>query len=240
MGSSETVTITVVGTDGKLTASGHLCATTSTIHMQASSSNMVTYQWYRNNQLMSGQTADSLQTSQDGQYWAVLAQQPLDCVSLANTLSIVRSTAVQATIQSATGSHRLCPQDSLRLTGSGGVQYTWQKDGQLINGIAGPQYQVRVAGTYSLTAIDADGCMGVSAPFSIEQIPPVTVTLDSVPAICGVNVPVITLNGSPPGSEYAGAGIAEAEFSPLRAGVGNHALTYTVKAAPECAGTVVT
>ncbi|WP_420147272.1 gliding motility-associated C-terminal domain-containing protein, partial [Spirosoma sp.] len=62
--------------------------------------------------------------------------------------------------------------------------------------------------------------------------------LDSIPGVCGPNSPISTLKGSPPGGEFAGVGVTENEFSPTLAGVGDHSVTYTVKAAPECAGTV--
>ena len=237
-GNSQTVTINMAGVAGKLSAVGHLCATSGSVRMLITSTEPATYQWYRNGQIVPNQTTDSLPANQEGRYWAVLTQQPLGCVSRTDTVSLVRSVAVQAALQSATGSHRLCPKDSLQLTGSGGVSYTWQRDGQVIAGATGANYRANMAGTYSLTAIDADGCTSASASFVVEQIPPVMVTLDSVPAVCGTNVPIITLKGSPPGGEYAGAGVSEADFSPGQAGIGNHVLTYTVKSAPECTGTV--
>ncbi|GAB3887195.1 hypothetical protein GCM10028825_17780 [Spirosoma agri] len=241
-GNSPGVIITVVGAEGKLSTSGHLCATTGSVQINMSGSTDVTYQWYMNGQAMSGKTTDSVTTSQPGKYWIVLTQQPTGCVFRTDTVGIDRSAAVQAAIQSATGSHRLCPQSSLALTGSGGVAYAWQKDGQTLSSIAtsDANYSATAAGVYSLTATDAYGCTGISTAFTVEQIPPVTVTLDSIPDMCGTNVPIVTLIGSPPGGEYTGNGVAEAQFSAQKAGVGQHSVAYTVKAAPECVGTVAT
>jgi gliding motility-associated-like protein len=237
-GNSESVIITVAGADGKLSPTGHLCATTGSVRMQVVGSTDVTYQWYKNGQSLSGQTTDSMVISQPGKYWTVLTLQPLGCISRTDTLSIERSPAVQAVIQSATGSHRLCPQESLALVGSGGVSYSWQKDGQALTGTTDPNYKAIAAGVYSLTATDTYGCTGVSANFVVEQIPPITVKLDTIPDMCGINVPVVTLLGSPPGGEYNGPGVTEAAFDARTAGVGEHVVTYTVKAAPECTGII--
>ena len=69
---------------------------------------------------------------------------------------------------------------------------------------------------------------------------PVSIFLDSIPGVCGPNVPVHTLMATPPGGTFAGPGVAENTFSPKLAGIGNHAVTYTVRAAPECAAVVAT
>ncbi|UHG92685.1 gliding motility-associated C-terminal domain-containing protein [Spirosoma oryzicola] len=239
-GNSEPVTIRVVGAEGKLFAGGHLCATTGSVQMKVVGSTDAAYQWYQNGQPLSGKTADSITVSQPGNYWVALKQQSTGCVTRTDTFAANRSPAVQALIQSATGSQRLCPQSTMALTGSGGISYSWQKDGQLLSGITDPTYTATTAGVYSLTATDTYGCTGTASDFVLEQIPPVTVTLDSIADMCGTNVPMVALQGSPPGGEYAGVGVAESEFNAQTAGVGNHVVTYTVKAAPECPGTVAT
>jgi gliding motility-associated-like protein len=91
-----------------------------------------------------------------------------------------------------------------------------------------------------VTAIDGFGCTGISPPFVVVAVPPVTVQFDSIPGVCGPNVPTYTLRGSPAGGVFAGPGVTSDTFSPKSAGVGNHALTYTVKPAPECQGVATT
>ncbi|QJW91960.1 gliding motility-associated C-terminal domain-containing protein [Spirosoma taeanense] len=235
---SKPIKINVVSLDGGLKTTGHLCATTGSVTIRAASDPGVTYQWYRDGRLMANQRLDSLVITQAGRYQAVMTHATLGCIYRSQPLTIARSPVVQASIQSATGFNRLCPQDSLAMEGKGGLQYIWQLDGQVIAGATSTTYRAKTVGSYIVTAIDADGCRGVSTPFVVVAIPPVTVSFDSIPGVCGPNAPVLTLKGSPPGGEFAGIGVAETEFSPERAGVGNHKLTYTVKAAPECAGTV--
>ncbi|WP_338870731.1 gliding motility-associated C-terminal domain-containing protein [Spirosoma sp. SC4-14] len=237
-GNSQPIQVQVVGAVGKLNASGHLCATTGSIAIDVTGSTGVTYQWYFNGQAMSGKTTDTIQTLTPGKYWVALTQQSTGCVTRTDTVAIDRSAAVRAVIQTQNGSHKICPQESLLLTGSGGMSYVWGKDGQVLSGVTTAQYSVKAAGVYSLTATDIYGCTGESEDLVVEQIPPVTVTLDSIPAMCGTNVAAINLIGSPSGGDYAGAGVYEGQFNAQTAGIGSHLITYTVKPAPECAGTV--
>lgn len=239
-GNSQPIRIQVVGATGKLNAVGHLCATTGSIAINVIGSTDATYQWYFDGQAMSGKTTDAIQTTNPGKYWVALTQQSTGCVTRTDTVALDRSAAVQAVIQTQSGSHKICPQESLLLTGSGGVSYIWKKDGQVLSDVTTAQYSTKTAGIYSLTATDTYGCTGESTGFVVEEVPPVTVALDSIPDMCGTNVSVVNLIGSPPGGEYAGIGVSEGQFNAQIAGVGNHVITYTVKPAPECAGTVAT
>jgi len=239
VGNSETLTVKVLGSDAKLGSDGHLCATSGVVSMSVQTTETnVTYQWYRNGIPLSIQTGVSTSVAQGGNYWAVLLHRTLGCISRTDTARITRSAAVSAVVRSNSGFNRLCPDESLSLLGSGGVEYAWQRDGQLISGATSAQYSASATGAYTITATDLFGCTGVSARLGLVPVPPVRVTLDSLPPVCGANAPVYTLQGSPAGGEYAGPGLQGSEFSPLRAGVGNFVLTYTVKPAPECVGTV--
>jgi len=239
VGNSETLKVNVLGSDAKLATYGHLCATSGMVSMsiQTTETN-VSYQWYRNGIPLSVQTGVSSSVAQEGTYWAVLLHRTLGCISRTDTARITRSAAVSAVVKSNSGFDRLCPNENLSLLGSGGVEYLWQRDGQPINGATTAQYSASATGNYVVTATDLFGCTGVSAPLTLVPVPPVVVTLDSLPPVCGANASAYTLRGSPAGGEYAGTGLLGSEFSPGRAGVGNFVLTYTVKPAPECMGTV--
>lgn len=239
-GNSQSVIINVVGNSASLSTTGHLCATTGSVRLTAAGEPGVTYQWYRNDQLLPAQTTDSLRVTEAGRYQAVLMQAQLGCVARTDVSTVVRSSAVQATIRSGTGQNRICPLDSLPLEGSGGLGYAWQRNGQPMAGGTGAQVRAKIAGSYVVTATDVHGCTGVSTPFLTVQLPTPAVLFDSIPPVCGPDVPAYILTGSPQGGDFAGTGLIGAEFSPKRAGIGNHRLTYSVKAAPECAGTVAT
>jgi gliding motility-associated-like protein len=238
VGNSQTVTIKVIGKEATLTESGHLCAASGSVKLAVTSDSDVIYQWFRNDLRLTGQVADSIRTSQEGRYRAVLTYTTLGCTVRSGTLTLSRSAPVQATVRSVSGLNRICPQALLPLTATGGVRYVWQQDGQVISSPGTAQYQSPSAGTFIVTAIDTFGCEGVSPPLVIEPVPPVTVRFDSIPGVCGPNVPVYTLRGEPAGGEFSGPGVIDGTFSAQSAGVGKHILTYTVKAAPECDGTI--
>ncbi|MBC3789090.1 gliding motility-associated C-terminal domain-containing protein [Spirosoma utsteinense] len=238
VGNSQTITVRVVGQEATLGETGHLCATTGTVDLAVTNDTGVVYQWYRNDVLLAGRVSDSVRVEQEGRYRAGLTYTRSGCTVSSNTLSLARSAAVQATLTSTTGINRLCPQDSLPLLAGGGTQYIWERDGQVIAGATTAQYRTPAGGTFILTAIDENGCRGVSTPLVIVPVPPVTVRFDSIPGVCGPDVPAYTLRASPPGGEFDGPGVIDDTFSARSAGVGNHPLTYTVKPAPECAGTV--
>ena len=188
--------------------------------------------------MLAGQTTDSLRVFQPGQYSVRATNLRFGCVKNGDPLTISRSAAVTATIQSSTKFNDICPNDSLQLEASGGVSYRWQKDGQSINAVSGSTYQIKVVGTYSLTAIDTYGCVGVSPPLVIGAIPPVIVTMDTLSPVCGTIAAAYTLKGSPAGGLFEGPGVTGDQFSPTLAGVGDHIVTYSVKPAPQCAPTV--
>ncbi|MBD2753987.1 gliding motility-associated C-terminal domain-containing protein [Spirosoma validum] len=238
-GTSDTLAIRVIGQKASLTSTGHLCAQTGSVTLTATADTGVAYKWYREGQALANPVTDSLKTTQDGRYWAVLTYTSVGCTVTTDTTSLVRSAPVLAKIVSASGQNRICPQDSLLLQSSGGLRYVWQKDGQIVTGTTGTQYRASKAGTYVVIATDTYGCEGTSPPLVVIQLPTPAVTLDSIPAVCGPNNPTYTLKGSPPGGDYTGTGLTGNTFDPKTAGVGDHKLSYGVKAAPECAATVV-
>jgi gliding motility-associated-like protein len=241
VGNSEALNVIVIGADAKVSATGHLCATTGSVLLTATQAPNVTYQWYQNNQPLAGKTADTLRMAAAGKFWAVLTYVQYGCKARTDTATLDRSAPVLAVIQSASGQARICPQDSLMLQSSGGIRYIWQKDGvAATTGSVDNQVTAKSAGTYSVTTIDVYGCEGKSPPYVVTQLAPVPIVFDSIPDVCGPASPVYTLKGSPAGGVFAGPGVTGNAFSPAQAGVGNHAITYTVKAAPECAGTVST
>lgn len=238
-GNSENLTVLVVGSPTRLFENGHLCATTGTVHITAYGDSNATYQWYRNGNLLTNQTADSLSVTEAGTYWAVATDKTYGCRINSDTSTISRSAAVVASIQSTSGQNRICPNATLQLLASGGVRYSWQQDGLPV-GSEASTYTTSTTGTYVVTATDSYGCTDISDPVVITQVASIVVTLDSIPGVCGTQVPNYALIGSPAGGVFAGDGVSGNVFSTQAAGIGNHTITYTVKPAPECPGVVAT
>jgi gliding motility-associated-like protein len=240
VGTSEKLTVTVIGSQSKLSLVGHLCASVGSVTLTAHTQEQALFQWFNTGKAVSGQTDSVAVFTQPGQYWVVLKIPKFGCTARTDTLNIVRSDAVMATIKSASGQNRICPKDSLWLNGDGGIRYVWSYNGQPISGVTEAQYRAKNTGTYTLTAIDGYDCTGVSAPVVLVPVPPITARFDSIPDVCGIKNPIYTLRAEPAGGIFSGTGVQGITFTPQIAGIGNHVLTYAVKPAPECADEIAT
>ncbi|KAB7727095.1 T9SS type B sorting domain-containing protein [Rudanella paleaurantiibacter] len=235
---SQALTVTVVDVGTQLSSSGHLCPTTGTMSFSVPASDNQTYRWFVDGQVRAGAVQPTFTTEQPGRFQVEVTNTIYGCRVRSEERTVARSAPVQATLSSSASA--ICPGTSLALIAGGGVNYRWQQNGQSLSHSAAA-FDAQTAGTYSLTAIDEYGCEGTSAPLAIGQVPPITVTLEPVPPSCGTVAPALRLTGKPDGGVFAGTGIAPSDpatgqFSPAAAGVGLHALTYTVRPAPWCEG----
>lgn len=131
----------------------------------------------------------------------------------------------------------ICADDSLVLSArtppnTTNYLYTWTLDDQAISGKE--KIAVRQAGTYQVSIIDVDGCTAQSQPYSFSIAPTIRVLMDSVPVLCGIEHPPITLTGHPAGGIFSGPGVTANQYDPFKAGVGRHVLTYTVNSPFAC------
>ncbi|MBO0938789.1 gliding motility-associated C-terminal domain-containing protein [Fibrella sp. HMF5335] len=239
VGNAQSLTVNSLNTKPSLTATGQLCATDGSASLHVSETPDVTYQWLRNGQAVTGQTADSLQTTQPGLYRVVLTHQTLGCQVRSDSILLTRAPAVVAQLRTASGYARLCPDTPLLLTGDGGILYRWAQNAQPVPAETGAQYTAKDVGIYSLTVTDANGCRAVAPPITLSAVAPVSPSLDSLPPFCGTKAAPFTLLGHPDSGTYAGPGMSANVFSPASAGVGSHTLTYSLRPAPECAAVVV-
>jgi gliding motility-associated-like protein len=236
---SEMIQLRVIGTEATIARTGHLCATTGSVSFTVSNAGGATVQWYRDGQRLPTQTLDSIRSQQPGQFYAQLTYAQAGCVARTTTTDVSRSATVLPIIQSQ--QPQLCPNSTLTLVANGGVSYVWQQDTQPPSlPTTDTTFTTTSVGSYVVTATDFYGCTGKSAPFVVTAVPPVTAQLDSIPDMCGTGVPVVALTGQPGGGVFAGSGVTGNVFSAQLAGIGNHAITYTVKPVPFCEGIVAT
>jgi gliding motility-associated-like protein len=235
---SQTIQISIVGAEATLTHDGHLCATTGTVSFTVGNAAGAAVQWYRDDQLLT-QTTNVINAQQPGQFYAQLTYARVGCASKTPPVTISRSAAVQPTIQSQQS--QLCPNSTLTLETSGGVQYVWQQNAQS-PGITttATTFSATTAGSYVVSATDFYGCTGTSAPFVVTAVQPVVPQLDSIPDMCGIDVPLVTLKGQPAGGLFDGPGVTGNLFNARAAGIGSHSVTYTIKPAPFCDGVTAT
>ncbi|CAN5873350.1 hypothetical protein BH11BAC7_BH11BAC7_16470 [soil metagenome] len=95
-----------------------------------------------------------------------------------------------------------------------------------------------VAGAYSVTVTDANGCIATTnASINDPGAPTVTLALQ-MDTICGNFPGTIILSGeSPAGGTFSGTGVSGNTFDPFAAGFGTHFITYTFTDVSGCTGT---
>lgn len=236
---SRTVTIAPVSPTARLVFSGpsQLCADGSTVTLRApqpdpAARTAFAYAWFRGGQPLAA-TADSLVVNQPGRYWVVARDLTLGCLVPTDTVAVGRGQPVRASL-AAVGNSVICPDDSVGLTASGGETYRWSRDGQALPGATGPTLTVRRSGVYAVTVLDSAGCGAAAPPFRVQAVGGVDLAMDSIPSVCGTAAPPVALVARPGGGTFSGAGVAGAEFSPRRAGLGVHEVAYTVRVSPQC------
>lgn len=236
---SRTVTITPFSPTAKLFFSGpsKLCFDGGTVTLRApqpdpAARTTFAYAWFRDGQPQAP-TTDSLTVSQPGRYWATVRDLTLGCLAPTDTVVVEQGRPQRAGLV-AVGNSVICPDDSVKLTASGGETYRWSRDGQAISGVTSPELTVRRSGVYVVTALDSAGCGAAAPPFRVQAVSGVDLELDSIPRICGTAAPTVALVARPTGGIFSGNGVSGTQFSPRRAGLGAHEVAYTVRVSPQC------
>jgi hypothetical protein len=145
----------------------------------------------------------------------------------------VHVTVVPAPTVSLTAFNDLCADsDSLILTGgtpSGGVYSGYG----VTNGVFYPAIAGVGTHTISYTYTNSGGCSASATQnLTVNALP--TVTLGTLPSVCGSSAPVILTQGSPYGGTYSGNGISGNTFDPALAGTGTHTIVYSFTDANQC------
>ncbi|QJW89219.1 gliding motility-associated C-terminal domain-containing protein [Spirosoma taeanense] len=195
-----------------------------------------TYTWYWNETVISGLNSNTQTVSKPGEYYASVKDNTTGCVTQTDAITLTQASSPTATVSSANPSNVLCERDSLRLTAAGGATYQWFYNGAQLPGAVSPTYSAKLAGIYSVTVTDANGCRGSSSPLTITVQTRQKPTLDSIPPLCGSASSVVSLRGSPAGGVFSGPGVSGSSFDPKTAGLGVHRITYAAPATNGCPG----
>lgn len=148
------------------------------------------------------------------------------------TYTIATAISQQALVGTATitaSSATLCAGNSTTLTASGATSYTWSTSAATAATMITPT----VSGTYSVAGTTAVNCL-ITGSISITVNPLPSVSFSLLPNTFCSNSASVSLNGSPAGGMYSGAGITGASFSPVAAGVGTHTISYSYTDANNC------
>jgi adhesin HecA-like repeat protein len=134
-----------------------------------------------------------------------------------------------------------CEDETLQLTASGGVTYSWTGPNGFTSKEQNPSItnvSVAASGTYNVTVTDANGCIAdETTDVTINPLP--NVTLDAFSDVCENEAAFSLTGGSPSGGTYSGTGVSGGQFDPATAGVGTHQITYTYTDGNDCTNSTI-
>jgi hypothetical protein len=156
------------------------------LQMQVKGDNALTYQWFKDGQLLSTTTTPTLEISQAGQYEVKAIG--YQCSAQSNPINVLVS-ELTAKI-TPEGSSTICPGKPVQLTANTGTGYVyqWFRDGKIIAGAKNAQLNPTEAGSYSIN-ITYKNCTITSKPTQLLS------TLER-PTISSNSGTIIPNNGS--------------------------------------------
>jgi Secretion system C-terminal sorting domain len=115
--------------------------------------------------------------------------------------------------------------------GTSGFSYIWS------NGATSQDLSGLVAGTYSYTITDVNGCVSNGTATLTDPAALVVALSIATDSVCQSATSFALTGGTPAGGVYSGAGVSVGAFNPSVAGVGSNIITYTYTDVNGCSGT---
>ena len=167
-----------------------------------------------------GQTTQSISVNAAGIY-TVTYTDGNGCSATTSGVEVTINPLPTAPTITAGGPLTFCSGGSVDLTSSYLTGNIWSTNSPAST------ISVNMAGLYTVTYTDANGCSATSAAtiVAVNALP--TVTFASLGTLCDYYSPSTLTGGLPAGGVYSGIGVASGQFDPSIAGFGNHTLTYT-------------
>ena len=190
------------------------------------------YRWRRNRTDVAGEQQATLRTSQPGRYAVLVRAGETECEG-SDTIEVVINARPVA--QLTTPTPAFCPDASAQVVAqeAPGNRYAWQRNGFPIAG-TNSQLTVQQPGNYRVLVSSPAGCTAVSQALTMTRYEIPVMTLDSVPPICASDTAIVLLRGQPGGGVYTGPGVTGDRFDAVRAGTGQHQLTYSLTTVNGC------
>ncbi len=140
------------------------CANT-TYTLEAFYSPGLTYQWYKNNVLISGAVSSNYDVTANGNY-KVVVNKPGGCSATSNVIKVTFSPTAKIT---ANGPVTFCAGGSVTLSAATGTGYSyqWKKNNVNINGATQSSYIATQSGNYKVKVTDAKGCTKLSGMIKV-------------------------------------------------------------------------
>ncbi|GAB3695454.1 hypothetical protein GCM10027592_17770 [Spirosoma flavus] len=227
--STTSVTVTGSTTDSpvSLTASGTLSCSNTTVTLTATAG-FTSYVFSAGASQVGGSSGNTATVNAAGTY-SVTATNASGCQSTTNVTvtGSTTSSPVTLTVSSALS----CSATSVTLTATAGfASYTFSTGASQVGGSSGNTATVTTAGTYSVSAINASGCVSTTNVTVVGSTTATPVSLTaSGPLSC--SAPSVTLTATPGFTSYVfSAGAAQVGGSSGNTATVNTAGTYSVSA----------
>lgn len=130
------------------------------------STNATEYQWIKDGQPLTNQTARTLAVTQSGRYY-VEVKNDVGCTTQSDDLVVEFVPIPVATIKQGK-SAKICAGQSIQLEAAGGTtSYTWYKDKTVVSGQNGSVITVNQPGDYTVSTTNPAGCTDTSDIISV-------------------------------------------------------------------------
>jgi gliding motility-associated-like protein len=149
-----------------------ICKGGSLLLSAASETTPFTYQWYKDGNIISGETKATYLVTQAGKYKVTITSINGCLSGFSNEIEIKEVTAATPTIKAA-DTTTFCIGSSVVLTSTAAASYQWYKDGVLISGAASQSYTANQTGSYSVIVRNDLGCVSDTSDVVVVTAKPI-------------------------------------------------------------------
>jgi gliding motility-associated-like protein len=153
--SSQPFTIVITGSSTKINAQPLTPCIGGNTTITAISGNNLSYQWYKDNVLLSAEILNKIKVNQAGKYHAIVTNAIENCISKSDTLTI-KFELYGRTKLAKTENTAICPTKSITFSAENNTNYSyqWYKDDVELSGITNPTLPVNDIGKYYVSIVD--------------------------------------------------------------------------------------
>ena len=188
-GCTDSVVFTVFGISASITTNSNLSycqGSPISVVFNSNSGSGLTFQWYRNNNIISGATLSSYTATSAGSYTVEVTDSSSGCSDVSSAIVVSANQLPTVTISSPDNSICQGGNSVLQANTNNNSNYTfaWYNNGVAISGANSPSYTAIQSGTYTVHATNSSGCVGISPnyTFTVNSLPTVDFTFSS--SIC--------------------------------------------------------
>jgi len=146
---------------------------------------------------------------------------------------IISVSDLKPIITTNTGKTQFCKGDLANLSAPSGMKkYEWL----LANIPVGTLEKLDVGenGDFQVKITNNEGCIATSPNVKIEFFDATSISIDSVPSVCGLEFTVIPLKGTPLGGAFTINGVSATTFDYKKLGFGKHKILYKLDGVLPC------